>query len=261
MPWSHWEICCRQVASAGSVSAIDFDESPLPPYTFKVAPGVNPGVFVRGTGNPGSCAWHVCKMVIVMSAAHNLQPRALDDTRINVSALLMDDTGATRHVDYRFDSLPLADDLTARDVQGSVEFTRLQHSILATGEFTGIVTLECVRCLNDYEQEFTATFAEEFHQLVDVRTGAAIAPRPSETAGTGEDDDDSEFVIDENHELDIAEAVRQWIILSLPMQPNCGPNCPGPLLTQTDPESVGDARLAGLAALLGDDDDEPAGSS
>jgi uncharacterized protein len=193
-----------------------------------------------------------------MSAAHNLSPRALDDTRINVAALLMDDTGATREFDYQFDSLPLADDLTARDVSGHARLTRLQHSVLVSGHFTGTVALECVRCLNEYDQDFTADFAEEFRQLVDVRTGATIPPEPHEPGG--EEDDDAEFVIDESHELDIAEALRQWIILSLPMQPNCGPNCPGPLLTQTDPESVGDHRFAGLAALLGDDDDS-AGSA
>jgi uncharacterized protein len=191
-----------------------------------------------------------------MSSVHNPAPEVHDDTRINVAALLMDTIGATREVAYAFESFVLDDDLVARNVAGHVRFTRLEHSILASGRFTGVVTLECVRCLTEYDQSFVATFTEEFRQLVDVRTGVVITPEPGESLTGEEDDDEAEFVIEENHELDIGEALRQWILLSLPMRPDCGKNCPGPLLTQTDPESVGDSRFAGLADLLGNDDEE-----
>ena len=38
--------------------------------------------------------------------------------------------------------------------------------------------------------------------------------------------------IDENHELDLREPLRQEILVALPMRPDCGPDCPGPDLTE-----------------------------
>jgi uncharacterized protein len=68
----------------------------------------------------------------------------------------------------------------------------------------------------------------------------------------GDVDDEPAFTIDESHELDLGEAIRQWIVLAIPMQPTCGPNCPGPLLRTTGEEEEVDNRFAGLASLLDD---------
>jgi uncharacterized protein len=189
-----------------------------------------------------------------MSAANNPVPEVLSDTRLNVASLLMENVGATRDVAFAFESFPLDDDLTARDVSGDVRFTRLQNQLLASGRLTGVVTLECVRCLDEYDQEFEAKFTEFFRQSVDVRTGAAIKPEDFEDDLEEGDDDETGFGIDEAHHLDVGEAIRQWILLSLPMRPSCGANCRGPLLTSTDDGTQGDSRFAGLADLLDERD-------
>ena len=189
-----------------------------------------------------------------MSAANNSVPDVLNDTRLNIASLLMENIGATRDVAFAFESFPLDDDLIARDVSGDVHFTRLDNQLLATGRLTGVVTLECVRCLDEYDQEFLAKFTEFFRQAVDVRTGAVIKPEEFEENLEEDDDEETGFGIDENHQLDVGEAIRQWIVLSLPMRPSCGANCRGPLLTSTDDSTPGDSRFAGLADLLGDED-------
>jgi uncharacterized protein len=189
-----------------------------------------------------------------MSAANNQALAVVNDTRLNVASLLMEPVGATRDVVFAFTTFKLDEELKARDVTGTIRFTRLQNQLLASGQLQGTVALECVRCLDEYDQEFVAKFTEVFRQSVDVRTGATIPEQ--EFADILEEDDEEEtgFNIDENHHLDVGEAVRQWILLSLPMRPNCGKNCRGPLLTSTDTEAAVDSRFAGLAELLGDED-------
>lgn len=188
-----------------------------------------------------------------MSAANNPEPDVLDDTRINVASLLMETVGATRDVAFGFDSYPLDGEWVARKVSGEIRFTRLQNLLLATGRLTGVVTLECVRCLDEYEQDFVAKFTEFFRQAVDIRTGATIKPEDYEDVLDEDELDDSVFGIDENHHLDVGEAIRQWILLSLPMRPSCGKACRGLLLTTTEDKNAGDSRFAGLADLLDDD--------
>jgi uncharacterized protein len=177
----------------------------------------------------------------------------LDETRLNVASLLMESVGVMRDIRIELAALPLDDGLEARDIVVLARLTRLKDSILVTANVTANVPLECATCLAEYDQRIAEVFSEPFRQLVDVRTGAALPP--SEVVADEDVDDEPGFSIDENHELDLGEALRQWLVLSIPMQPSCGPDCPGPLLVATDDDEVVDNRFASLASLL--DDDEP----
>lgn len=178
----------------------------------------------------------------------------LDETRLNVASLLMEPVGNFRDIFVDLGSLQLDDDLPARNVGAQARLTRLKDAILVTADVTGFVPLECATCLAEYDQPIAERFSESFRQLVDVRTGAALPP--NEEAEDEESDDEPGFTIDESHELDLGEALRQWIVLAIPMQPSCGPDCPGPLLRSTDTEEAIDSRFASLASLLDEDDTE-----
>ena len=184
------------------------------------------------------------------------QDRAIDlngDTRLNVASLLLEPVGATREIRVSLPRLDLGDGLMATDVVAPARLTRLKGQILVNAEVTGSVRLECVTCLTEYDQPIQESFSESFHQTVDVRTGSGLT-KPRERLSTGnEEEEEPGFVIDDNHEIDLAEALRQWIVLSIPMQPSCGPDCPGPLLRSTESEQSGDARFAELASLLDDE--------
>src|SRR5579884_814806 len=52
---------------------------------------------------------------------------------------------------------------------------------------------------------------------VDVTSGMPVPPMEEEVA----------FPIDEHHQLDLTEAIRQNILVSLPMVPICGEDCAG----------------------------------
>jgi uncharacterized protein len=182
--------------------------------------------------------------------------RALvNDTTINVASLLQEDVGSTRTVHVQLDGFSLDDDLFANDLAADVRLTRLRHHLLADGTVRANVALECVRCLTTFVQEIETDFSEKYRQSHDVRSGAGITDHPMDDEQPDEDDDEA-FVIDEGHELDLAEAFRQNLVLAMPMVPVCGDDCPGPPEVEHDAET--DERQAGqfdvLSSLLDDDE-------
>jgi len=170
-----------------------------------------------------------------------------NDTAINVVGLLKAPFGDSRLYPLALDRFPLGDDLVAVGVTGEVKLTRLREAIMTRVEANGRVALDCVRCLRSYDQPFAAVFSEEFRQSVDVRTGVGLE--------LADDGDEEPSLIDENHELDLGEVLRQEILIALPMRPDCGELCPGPDLPDGGDSLAepGDDRFAELARLLGDD--------
>lgn len=167
-----------------------------------------------------------------------------NDTVINVARLLQEPFGARRTYRLHLDAFPLDDELRAKAIGGEVKLTRLRDGIIVDVHAQGRVALECVRCLRLYNQPFATKFAEEYRQTVDVRTGAGLT--------SGDDGEHERFEIDEKHELDLRELLRQEILVALPMRADCGDECPGP-----DPidngDAAGDERFAALSRLLDED--------
>jgi uncharacterized protein len=183
-----------------------------------------------------------------MTADRGQPVELTNETAINVAGLLKGLVGATRSYTIHLDRLPLGDGLAAEDVDGTVQLTRLRDGIIADVELAGVVSLQCVRCLREYDQAFETAFSEEFRQSVDLRTGVEIPPE--------EDEDEETSLIDENHELDLAEVTRQEILVALPMRPDCGPSCPGPDVTEVGEPSEKRNPFAALADLLDEDQDD-----
>lgn len=172
-----------------------------------------------------------------------------NETAVNVAGLLKGQIGETRTYRLTLDRFEADGDIVARQVDGDVRLTRLRDGVMATFDVSGVAPLACVRCLREYDQPFEVAFDEEYRQTVDVRTGIGLGAEPEE--------DEQASLIDENHELDLREPLRQEILVALPMRPDCGPECPGPDVAASgddaDGDEVVDARLAGLASLLGDE--------
>jgi uncharacterized protein len=183
-----------------------------------------------------------------MTSTDTIQLR--DETRLNVASLLMEDVGARRDVTIELTDFSLDEELSATDTTAEMRLTRIRTGVLAQGKVTGSMELECARCLREYEQPFRTSFAEEFHQTVDVRNGAGVTPA---RAQTGVDDDDIAFEINDAHEMDMTELLRQWILLEVPMRPDCGDECPGPPEIPVDPDANVESRFAALEQLLEDE--------
>jgi len=163
-----------------------------------------------------------------------------NETAVNVATLLQEPVGASRTYSLHLDRFELDDELMARDVNGTMRLTRLSDEILANVEATATVSLICLRCLAPYDQPTKLRLQEEFRVAYDVRSGAEV----------DSSDDDERFSINDAHELDIREPLRQELIVSLPMRPDCGDQCPGPPMIGENSEEEIDNRFAALGALL-----------
>jgi uncharacterized protein len=167
-----------------------------------------------------------------------------NDTIINVAQLMKDDVGSARKYSLSLDWFSLDQDLMAKDVSADVRLTRISGGILASGQVSGTAMVECARCLEIYEQPFSAVFDHEYRPTIDVRSGQLVdQPGAEEELGT----------IDDAHELDVAEPMRQVAILDVPIKPICMEACPGLQADAPDDEQENDRRLGVLSALLDDE--------
>jgi len=126
----------------------------------------------------------------------------------NVSQLLREPIGSTRH--YRLDPEPPVH-------RGTVELLRTPDGVLVRCEANVVLEGECSRCLAQFGYRADISFEEVFVQQVDVLTGQKLKLEAEPEA----------FLIDENHMVDITEAVRQYSEMAAAMQPLCRPDCPG----------------------------------
>ena len=137
--------------------------------------------------------------------------------RWNVAGLLQDDVVAIRQ--YELDEPPYEIDpgvVTTAPLTGDVKLTRTNRGIVADAKFQTRVRQECSRCLEDVTTPVAARIAEEFFPTVDLRTGHAVK-RPE---GEG-------YMLSDAHELDLAEPIRQAVLLEQPMKPLCRADCRG----------------------------------
>jgi len=200
---------------------------------------------------PGSvrrlCVQSLARLRTAEESGNTFVMDLYNDTVTNVAGLLKEQVGSSRQYEFHLDRFPMDDGADASEIDGAVKLRRLRLGIIADVRARGTVEIACVRCLQPYDQSFATEFSEEFRQTVDVRTGVGV--------GDPEREDDDTSVIDENHELDLANVLRQEIVVALPMRPDCGERCPGPesLLGERETtDMVVDERLAALGRLLDD---------
>ena len=136
--------------------------------------------------------------------------------QISVSQLLKEPIGATR--DYKVSEIvDVIGDGNGRMVQGGVSLLRTHRGILVKGVLHTEVELTCSRCLSVFSYPVTLNINEEYIPTIDVVSGA---PLPSvEEPGC--------FTINERHVLDLTEAIRQYVLLAIPMKPLCREDCAG----------------------------------
>ena len=136
----------------------------------------------------------------------------------NVSQLLKSVVGTVRRYEMADSLADIEDVAWVAPGEGTVEMTRTNRGILVRAQIESAASSICSRCLETFAQPLTVEFEEEFLPTVEVDTGVPIPI---------EDADAHAFVIDERHTLDLREAIRQYALLGLPMQPICQPDCAG----------------------------------
>ena len=134
-------------------------------------------------------------------------------------------------------------------VTGTVRASNARQSVVVRGRAQTAVQLECARCLSEF------SFPVEFS--LDVVVPLSTFNSQLGVAAVSDDGldglelspDDIALLFDE-HSLDVDELVRQAIVLEIPIQPLCRPDCPGLPEAQLFVEREADPRLAALKNLV-----------
>ena len=123
--------------------------------------------------------------------------------RVNVSQLLQEEIGSRRA--YEFEN-----DTTDGAVSCAANLLRTDAGILVHANCDLPVSVVCGRCLQAFVHYAHVEFDEEYFPSAGPAAGIDSAPR-----------DEESFSIDEDHELDLWDAVRQYSILVEPMTSVC----------------------------------------
>lgn len=126
-------------------------------------------------------------------------------------------------------------------ISGDVRLEAVHEGILVTADLSTRYTGVCGRCLTDVAEPVEVAIVELFGYS---------------------GDEAADFEVQDDH-VDLETLVRDSIVLALPFQPVCQPDCPGldpatgeKLAEGAVPETPIDERWAALKALTPDQDDE-----
>ena len=135
----------------------------------------------------------------------------------NVAHLLKEPVGTNK--DYIvYSTLESPEETRGSVVQGKARLVRVNQGILVTASLRVSATCLCSRCLQDFHTLLELQLSEVYFPTVDINTGAAL--HVSEEVVPF-------FLLNDRHELDITEAVRQSVIVALPMKALCKEDCAG----------------------------------
>lgn len=136
----------------------------------------------------------------------------------NVSQLMREQFGTTRRYHLDVPVQDLAEGVQfVEPVYGDVRMTRTNRGLYLQADLRSAVEQECGRCLDPVVAPIRLRFSEEFHPTIDIVTGL-----PSHV-----DAEPEEFRIDDNHTIDLSEAVRQYTLVNVPLQVLCREDCAG----------------------------------
>jgi len=167
----------------------------------------------------------------------------------NVAQLMKSPVGTSLISDIEENNIQLDEDLkVVSPITGHVRMRRVNQGLLIDGWVDLTLAFTCTRCLKNFEQPIHVTFEERFYPTVDVVTGVPLPPI----------EEDEVFPIDAHHEVDLTEAIRQNILVDLPMVTLCKEDCAGLCpqcghdlnLGPCDCEPEVDTRLSVLKTLL-----------
>jgi uncharacterized protein len=110
------------------------------------------------------------------------------------------------------------DDLRlAAPIAGEVRLSRTTRSILARASLSTAIEVSCSRCLKQIVAPISVEIEEEALPSIDIDTGQPIAP----------DEELDALRLDDHHELDLDEPIREAISLAEPIALLCRPDCRG----------------------------------
>ena len=128
--------------------------------------------------------------------------------RLNVGFLVTAALGTSRDFTFDYETIRLGEDLTVKEFIGTARFNRTPQGLLLQGEFAAKLDLDCVRCLDAFQQpinwEFTDLYAFDKRSI-----------------------SESNLLVPEDGQIDLTPLQREYALLEVPIQPLCKPDCKG----------------------------------
>lgn len=128
--------------------------------------------------------------------------------RLNVGFLINQEVGYNHEFPFEFDKIQVSDDLDLRDFSGLATMSRTPQGLLVQADFAGETTLQCARCLSDYEHllrwDLTELYAFKSKSVTD-----------------------SGLMVPDDAHIDLAPIIREYALLEVPISPLCKPDCRG----------------------------------
>jgi uncharacterized protein len=128
--------------------------------------------------------------------------------RINVGFIINQEVGYSHEFPFEFNEIQVSDDLSLRGFTGRVDVGRTPQGLLIQGDFSGATTLQCGRCLSDYPHNLHWDLTELY-------------------AFNSKSVTDSELMVPEDAQIDLAPLMREYALLEVPISPICRPDCKG----------------------------------
>ncbi len=133
----------------------------------------------------------------------------------NVFQLLKDPIGSTRR--FEVDDEITTDDGSEYKITGSAELLRTNRGVLVRASLSTIAQCTCSRCLKPFSCPVPISFEEEFFPTINIADGSRLDS--TEEPGS--------FRIDSRHILSLEDAIREYLVINMPMKPLCREDCAG----------------------------------
>jgi uncharacterized protein len=130
------------------------------------------------------------------------------DFRINVGFLINQPIGYYRDIPFEFEHYTFDESLSVDQLKGVINLNRTQTGLRMLAEFECLTQAECGRCLQDFDLSLKTQFEEIF---------------TLENYPLSED----EQIIPESRNIDFRPYIRDYILIEIPINPVCEPDCRG----------------------------------
>ncbi len=128
--------------------------------------------------------------------------------RINVGFMINQPIGYNRDIPIELSHHSFDEILTVDDLKGNLNIDRTQSGLRIQADFTAITSAECGRCLVDFKlplhTEFEEIFTYENNPL-----------------------SEEELIIPEDGNINFGPYIRDYLLLEVPINPVCTPDCRG----------------------------------
>lgn len=128
--------------------------------------------------------------------------------RLNVGFIVAQTAGYSRDFSVDIPQARLSPELILTDLTGNVRVSRTPQGLLLQAHIKGNTSLDCVRCLETFNQLLLANFTELF----------AFSRRNMTDSG---------LLVPEDGQIDLGPLLREYLFLELPISPLCHPGCKG----------------------------------